>query len=39
LVSPIFTHSWDGKSNGTKFTITYAKKIGKILELYIVDLA
>ena len=27
---------WDGKSNGTKFTINYAKKIGKTVEVYIV---
>ena len=27
---------WDGTSNGTKFTIDYAKKIGKIVEVYIV---
>ena len=28
---------WDGNSNGTKFAIDYAKKIGKTLELYIVE--
>ena len=26
---------WDGKSNGTKFTIEYAKKIRKTSEIYI----
>lgn len=27
---------WDGKSKGTKFTIDYAKKIGKDVRVYIV---
>lgn len=28
---------WDGKSKGTKFTIDYAKKLEKKLELYIIS--
>lgn len=28
---------WDGKSKGTKFTIDYAKKLGKPVNLYIID--
>ena len=28
---------WDGKSKGTKFTIDYAKKIGKAIEIYIIE--
>ena len=27
---------WDGESKGAKFTINYAKKIGKTLKIYIV---
>ena len=29
---------WDGKSKGTKYTIDYAKKQGKELQIIIVDL-
>ena len=35
--SDILVAIWDGSSNGTKFAIDYAKKIGKTLELYIVE--
>jgi len=28
---------WDGKSKGTKFTIEYAKKVGKEVKIYIVE--
>ncbi len=28
---------WDGKSPGTKFTIEYAKRIGKPVKVYVLD--
>jgi len=37
LVSTIIAHFWYGKSNGTKFTIYCTKKIGKAVEVYIVE--
>jgi len=28
---------WDGKSRGTKYVINYAKKVGKIVKIFLVE--